>query len=254
MKTQLTPGTGNHRTSLRSGLRVLTFVALLALIGIPLFSSSSASSSRQRRGVGTASIPTNAGVSRRLPREATRISNQILRKSFPLASSLLPVLPQAGESITTFDESCTTPTNSFDLGQKVCAIISGASLGADGRAARRIAWVSPYGSVTQGAEIISDPQTGYYQIPATATQTFTDEGGGTLTVDNRGKWRIYITSAADNSLRTETTFTVHDPAKAFVDLNIGQSSGSEVTPGSSSVFEISVTNFGPNAATDVVFS
>ena len=254
MKTQLTPSTGCHRTSLRSGLRIVTFVALLALIGIPLFSSPSASSSRQRRGVGTASIQTKAGVSRRLPREATRISDQILTKSFPLVSSLLPVLPQAGESITTFDETCTTPTTSFDLGQKVCAIISGAALGDPDRAARRLAWVSPYGSVVQGAEIIADPQTGFYQIPTSATQTFTDSGLGTFTVDNRGKWRIYISSNADNSLRTETTFTVHDPAKAFVDLHIDQAAGSEVTPGSSGVFEIYVNNFGPNAATSVVIT
>ncbi|HEY0431028.1 MAG TPA: HYR domain-containing protein, partial [Pyrinomonadaceae bacterium] len=72
-----------------------------------------------------------------------------------------------------------------------------------------------------------------------------------------GKWRIYISSAADNSLRTETTFTVHDPAKAFVDLSILQvnsTSESEVTAGSSSVFEIYVNNIGPNAATSVVIT
>ena len=69
MKTQ--PRTGyHHRTNLRSGLRIATFVALVALIGIPLFSSSSASSFRPRLGAGIGSTPTHPALSdRRLPRE-----------------------------------------------------------------------------------------------------------------------------------------------------------------------------------------
>jgi hypothetical protein len=45
MKTQPTPNHGYHRISLNSLTRIAAFVALVALIGIPLFSSSSASSS-----------------------------------------------------------------------------------------------------------------------------------------------------------------------------------------------------------------
>src|SRR5436190_9816617 len=49
MKTQPTPSQGYHRTSLSSVTRIMVFVAVIALIGIPLFSSSSASSSKQAR-------------------------------------------------------------------------------------------------------------------------------------------------------------------------------------------------------------
>lgn len=259
MKTQSAPSARSHRLSFNSIIRIGTFVALIALIDIPLFSSSSASSSLRRFGVRTASTPTvNVSVRMLSKPERARISDQLFTGNFLSSRALTIPLPQAGESIATYEyPGCTVPKDSFDLGETVCAIVTGAPLGTADRAARRIAWVSPYGSVTQGAEIITDPQTGTYQIPSGATQTFTDAGGGTVTVDNRGKWRIYISSAADNSLRTETTFTVHDPAKAFVDLSILQAvstAESEVGAGSSSVFELYVNNIGPNAATDVVIT
>ena len=259
MKTPLTPNFGFHRTRLNSLIRIAVIIAVFALIGIPLFSSSSATSFRQKLGVGTKSTTPAVVSERKLAREASRISAPLFMRNFPFATSFLPLAPPpAGESIETFAyPGCTVPKVSFDLGETVCAIITGAPLGDPDRAARRLAWVSPYGSVAQGADIISDPQTGTYVIPGTATQTFTDAGGGTVTVDNRGKWRIYLSSNADNSLRTETTFTVHDPAKAFVDLSANQSvstEGSEVSAGSSGVFELYVNNIGPNAATNVVIS
>jgi uncharacterized repeat protein (TIGR01451 family) len=260
MKIQSAPNARSHRLSFNSIIRIGMFVTLIALIGIPLFSSSSASSFRRSLGVRAASTPAAVNVSDRrlLKPETARISDQLFTGNFLSSRALSLPLPQAGESIATYEyPGCTVPKNSFDLGETVCAIVTGAPLGDGERAARRIAWVSPYGAVTQGAVIVSDPQTGSYQIPVTATQTFTDAGGGTNTVDNRGKWRIFISSAADNSFRTETTFTVHDPTKAFVDLHIDQAvtiAESEVTPGSSNVFEIFVNNFGPNAATNVVIT
>jgi len=130
-------------------------------------------------------------------------------------------------------------------------------LGVDGRAARNIAWVSPYGSVSQGGPITTDPQISTYAIPATATQTFTDAGGGTLVADNRGTWKVYTRSAGDGSARTITSFTVHDPAKAFVDLSVNQAVGvveSQVGSGSGSVFELFVTNNGPDTAQGVTLT
>ncbi len=260
MKTQPTSRPGYHPTNVRSMTRIVALVALVALIGIPLFSTSSASFSNERLEVGTASPATVVGVSdRRLSkRESGRSSDQLLKSIFPPSTPIWPVLPQSTESIATFEfPGCTVPKDSFDLGETVCAIVTGAPLGTVDRAARRIAWVSPRGSLTQGAEITSDPQTDSYVIPTSATQTFTDSGGGTVTVDNRGKWRIYIISAADGSLRSGTSFTVHDSAKAFVDLYVNQAvtTGEAVVgSGSSSVFELFVTNNGPNAAQDVVLS
>ena len=54
-------------------------------------------------------------------------------------------------------------------------------------------------------EITTDPQTGFYLIPGTAMQTFTDAGGGEVMVDNRGVWNVGIYSAADGSFREART-------------------------------------------------
>jgi len=171
---------------------------------------------------------------------------------FPTLMSFLPM----AESIVTYDATCTTPKDSFALGETVCAIITGAPLGS-ARPARRTAWVSPYGSLTQGATITTDPQTAFYVIPGSATQTFTDIGGGTTTVDNRGLWRISTMSALDGSLVKSAFFTVHDPAKQFVDVSISQANNSAETSvgaGSGSVFRLFVSNRGPDTAQDVVIS
>src|SRR5258705_3900462 len=165
MKTQPTSRPGYHPTNVRSMTRIVALVALVALIGIPLFSTSSASFSNERLEVGTASPATVVGVSdRRLSkRESGRSSDQLLKSIFPPSTPIWPVLPQSTESIATFEfPGCTVPKDSFDLGETVCAIVTGAPLGTVDRAARRIAWVSPRGSLTQAAERTSDPQTDSY--------------------------------------------------------------------------------------------
>jgi uncharacterized repeat protein (TIGR01451 family) len=182
----------------------------------------------------------------------------------PSDSSIIPtvftVQSQSG-SLQTFayvaGNCTTTPKVSFNLGERVCATITGAGQPANGRATTRIGWVSPYGSLAKGTEIVSNPQSAFYDVPNSATQTFTDEGGGTVTVDNRGQWRLCLLSALDGSLIESTNFTVHDPAKAFVDLSVHQSTSvqeSVVGSGSGSVFKIFVTNTGPDTAHDVVVS
>ncbi|HEU5240276.1 MAG TPA: HYR domain-containing protein [Pyrinomonadaceae bacterium] len=167
-----------------------------------------------------------------------------------------PLVP----GIATYEYSggCTTnPKSSFSLGETVCAVVTGAAQTVDGRPTIRIGWVSPYGSLTQGANITQDPQTGTYAVPATALQTLTDAGGGQVVVDNRGVWSIGLYSTADGSLLQNVYFTVHDPAKAFVDLSLHQSTSldeSEVGAGSGSVFKIFLENKGPDAAQNVVLS
>ncbi|HEY3104423.1 MAG TPA: HYR domain-containing protein [Pyrinomonadaceae bacterium] len=166
--------------------------------------------------------------------------------------------PQAGsEMIETFASDCTTPQTDFDLGATVCAKISGAPLPVDGRAQRRIGWVSPYGSLAQGADITTDPQNGTYLIPTSQTQTFTDAGGGTVVVDNRGTWSVNTFSASDGSRRASAYFTVHDPATPYVDLSVGQSvseANSTIPAGSSGEFSIIVSNRGPDAGANVVLT
>lgn len=178
----------------------------------------------------------------------------------PSDSSIIPaeftVEAQSG-IIQTYAPGCIIPKVSFNLGETVCAKITGAAQPANGRPSTRVGWVSPYGSVAQGGNITSDPQQATYAIPATATQTFTDIGGGTTTIDNRGVWRLGVYSALDGSLIETVPFTVHDPTKQFVDLAVYQSVGifqSSPGAGSGSLFNVFVTNHGPDIAHDVVLS
>jgi uncharacterized repeat protein (TIGR01451 family) len=175
-------------------------------------------------------------------------------------NTLLPA-PPPSLTVETFEHNgtacTTTPKSSFNLGETVCAKITGAPLGSPGSPALRLGWISPYGSLAQGADITTDPQTGTYAIPNTATQTFTDVGGGTTIVDNRGVWRLALFSTGDSSRVFAIDFTVHDPARQYVDLSLHQSTSfteSEVAAGSGNVFKIFVTNNGPDAAHDVVLT
>ena len=234
-----------HRLAQRKSLLLVgvSFAAVAALIG-PIFSVRSNSVNRSLAPAKSEKSSIQTGV------DALKLRVQ--------PSANVPFLaPPSGESIATYDSTCTTPRDSFNLGETVCAIVTGAPVGNSDRRQRRIAWVSPYGSLAQGAAITTDPQNGFYSIPATATQTFTDAGGGTTVVDNRGVWRVSTMSALDGSLVTSAFFTVHDPAKEFVDLSVLQgvsSTEGSVGSGSGSVFRIFVTNRGPDTAHDVVLS
>ncbi|MGZ5434773.1 MAG: HYR domain-containing protein [Pyrinomonadaceae bacterium] len=236
---------GNRRAKIRINSAVLigVFFILAAVVAVPVYTTRSAAQSLKAP-AGPPSV-----------RFFTGFSNIAIS---PLSSLLLLANPQSpAEMIETFASDCITPKTDFDLGETVCAKITGAPLPVDGRAARRIGWVSPYGSLAQGAEITTDPQTGTYLIPTTQTQTFTDSGGGTIVADNRGTWTVNTFSAADGSLKTSANFTVHDPDTPYVDLSVGQSvseTNSTVPAGSSSVFNIIVSNRGPDAGANVVLT
>ena len=171
--------------------------------------------------------------------------------------TLLPAPPPSLTIQTYESPGCTLPKTSFNLNETVCAKIVGAPQPFFGVPQARVGWVSPYGELTQGGNITTDPQTATYHIPLDATQTLTDVGGGTVVVDNRGVWTLGLYSAGDGSQITTTNFTVHDPAKTFVDLSVHQSlssTESQVSAGSGSEFKIFVTNRGPDAAQNVLLT
>src|SRR5437016_4606956 len=176
------------------------FAVAAAAVTLPLYS---VRSSPARPGAASAYAGTKA-------MQSGQIGSLSANGLGPSSLRTLLSAPQASsETIETFASDCTTPQTDFNLGATVCAKISGAPLPVDGRAQRRIGWVSPYGSLAQGADITTDPQNGTYQIPTTQKQTFTDSGGGTVVVDNRGTWSVNTFSAADGSRRASAYFTVH---------------------------------------------
>jgi uncharacterized repeat protein (TIGR01451 family) len=235
--------------SVGTWLRLGAFLVFAGLLATGFYSGTSASSSLDQIRASQPGTKVASGRNASSSLGASRFG------SLSLASMFAP--PPSGLAITTYESTCTTPQASFNLGDTVCAKVTGATQPVAGRPSTRLGWVSPYGSLVQGSGITADPQIGTYVIPATATQTFTDDGGGTVTVDNRGVWSLGVYSALDGSLIQYVSFTVHDPAKEFADLSVHQStslSESETSAGSGNVFKIFVSNRGPDAAHDVVLS
>src|SRR5438105_4846364 len=199
-------------------LRALTIIASLAIVAAitaaPFYSAQSSSL-----------VAPSAAVLRNPSEAAARPSRlgSLISSNSTNRLSLFTVPPPSPETIQTFAADCITPKTDFDLGATVCAKITGAPLGSGGRAATRIGWVSPYGSLAQGADITTDPQNGTYLIPTSQTQTITDSGGGTIVVDNRDTSSINTYYTGDGSLRASAYFTVPDHATPYVDLAVHQS-------------------------------
>jgi len=152
----------------------------------------------------------------------------------------------ASESVSTFASDCVTPKTDFNLGDTVCAKVTG------GLSAKALNWVSRTDSVVQVNNITSDPQTFTFTLPASDTSTLSGTGVDDVTVDNRGVWRVY-TASEDNSVRSVAFFTVH-AATPFVDLSVYQDASvpaSSVDANSSSTFDIFITNNGPDDAQGV---
>lgn len=265
MKTRYIPsGKGSKKGSLshfyqiaktKSSVRIGAILVMVGLVASVFYSGSLASSSKGNNSSQGKAIA-GATVSR-AQTGALSVSPSLAGLTRSGSLSYLPAPPAAPTIVTYQSPGCTVPKSSFDLGETVCAKITGAPQPADGLAQARIGWVSPYGSLTQGAEIVSDPQNGSYSIPSAATQVLTDAGGGTITVDNRGVWTLGVYSARDGSVIAVTNFTVHDAAKRFVDLSVSQTTNfveGQVNEGSGGVFRLFVSNIGPDAADDVVLS
>ncbi len=115
MKT-LTPRRGYKRINLSSLTRIAAFVAVFAFIGIPLLSSSSASStSEYSRALPIPQLVNDKG-------DAVN-SNGIFGNFLKVGKqpALLPLSSALVETMATFAADCTTPKSSFVLGETVCA-------------------------------------------------------------------------------------------------------------------------------------
>src|SRR6185503_21013383 len=112
MKSQPQSARSSHRKTLSSITRIAAFVALVALIGIPLFSSSLASSS----GPIAKSPELNSAQLEQSYKAYT--TKQILRSGSGMLNILPMLMPQAQptESIATYESDCTTASSNFETG------------------------------------------------------------------------------------------------------------------------------------------
>ena len=155
---------------------------------------------------------------------------------------LLPQGPPAEESIATFAEDCTTPKTDFNFGETVCAVVTNARLGAN----ERLVWGHTDGFLARETMLTTATQSD--QLLLTPTSII-----GSVTVNNRGTW-VISSIDVDGAPVATTRFTIHDPEVLTADLSVykfPETGASKVNENSDVSFTISVSNLGPDTATDV---
>ena len=147
----------------------------------------------------------------------------------------------ATESVSTFASDCSTPDASFNLGETVCAVVTGAQLPISGRRQRRIQWVAPDGTVLKLTDVVSDPQSDSFTIPATGE--FAQAGTWVVkTINNSGAGFA------------STSFIVSNPANASADLSLIKNGPFQAAAGTNITYTIYLSNRGPNSAQNVVLT
>ncbi len=161
MKTPLTARAGSHRTNLNSLTRIAALIALVALMGIPLFSTSSASSIKQILGKSRASSPSPVR-SKALDSDPSGIASRHLfssSKAFTRFPFVIPSASALAETIETFAADCDTARTQFYLGETVCAKTTGVTA-----TDRFVNWLAPPSSTVafSSPTITQDPETFLY--------------------------------------------------------------------------------------------
>jgi hypothetical protein len=147
-------------------LRVSIFIAFAILIIVPLLTVSSASLS-----------PGSSDNPRNLAAPDSSAIDAIRQRLNLTAGSVVPFafIPQAGpvENISIFQSDCFTPSQSFQLGDTICAKIQGSPI--DGtRVRRRLVISNPAGYAVAEVDVTTDPQDFTFMLPSAATSTFGD--------------------------------------------------------------------------------
>lgn len=231
-------------------------LVLLTLAAAVLYSPSSASSFKLfSPGDRNVSSTSNTLIKSVPVRQETITNKLFVERAGPLSSEF-PVLAQyfplaavlqaapAPEVVTLYDSDCTTPKTQFELGDTVCAKVTGVPFGA----ARRITWLDPNGFIEKSTPVLADGQTDSWTNPSTASGLI----AGTFVVENRGTWRANLITSR-GSVRASAFYTVADPAQPTVDMAINLSALGDDSPaaGSQVQYLMRVINQGPSAAAGV---
>lgn len=153
------------------------------------------------------------------------------------------ITPQSLPSIAVYDGDCTTPKSVFNVGDTVCAVVTGIPVGSF--FPRRLTWESPDANIAQSADVLTDPQNGSLGITATFSV-------GTTTVDSRGAWRVVVRNPFFFFPEAVAEFIVVDSANATADVGIASTFMSEsVQEDGQASFGLQVTNYGPDSSVNI---
>jgi hypothetical protein len=251
---------GAARAHRHRSRRAFALVALALLLTVCAVASSSNASRTHGRGTpeGFSASPlrthqTSVGAASEPALRVSTATPYAARQ--PLAAPLFQ-LPLE-EAVQTFAADCTTPKTVFNLGEVVCARATNAPVldfpfFPGPLPLRRFSWINPAGLEVRATHITSADQTDTFTLPADETSAF-----GETVVDNRGGWRVNITSLADASERATTPFTARKTGAAAVNLAVvttPEQSQERVPAGSQAPFIIYVTNAGPDAAANAALT
>src|SRR5947209_3766641 len=241
---------------------------IIALLAMALIATSFASSfyRHHSKRAETVSAPNPGTVDRFLRSESNSLGrvNRLLEKSesvVPSAfSALLPPSPPIPgvETITLYAADCTTLKSSFNLGDTVCAVVSGGpdlsiikrrlAVGDSNDLIRDIVDADTDANLGSAISIATDPQTLKFKLPSSSTSTV-----GGQSVSNLGVWRVNSIHPYRFSVRNSAFFTVSDPNHLAYNLAIynNDDTGGSTTAGSNIVYVLWITNYGPDAASNV---
>lgn len=140
-----------------------------------------------------------------------------------------------GEYVTVYAKDCRTPQTVFNLGDTVCITAGNFPLPLDAFNYRRLSWITPDQTVASQVLFRSDPQTEYFDIPASGD------------LAQIGTW--YATTINVHSgRRVNGKFYVRNPRLPMIDLSISMSAPEYVQPGQRVRYKLSFHNPGPDFA------
>ncbi|HEX7316862.1 MAG TPA: PxKF domain-containing protein [Pyrinomonadaceae bacterium] len=147
-------------------------------------------------------------------------------------------------TLQTFAADCTTPKSDWNLGEVVCAKVSGVT------SASLVQLVNPSGYAVIRTEVGVGASSVSFTIPADETIDV-----DTDTFDNRGTWRVALVSAIDLGTRLAVPITVHDPNDTVANLQVVKTlADTQATAGANIRALVRVYNAGPDAAANVEFT
>ena len=205
----------HYFVSKRKFFRLTVLIAFAIVAIVPLFVVSSASLSQKS-----------------LRSDSTEGTNKLLVK--PSSTTVAPLFAwfqgppaPAAEAIATFAADCTTPKDSFEVGEVACAKASGTLIGS-----YKVYWVDSQGAARQTDIVSSTSPTATWTIPES------------------GNWKAYLST---DGLRASAPFKSSDANAPAVDLSVSNSVISSSTFVSDGIvnYQVWVLNNGPDAAENV---
>ena len=163
---------------------------------------------------------------------AKKTSGELARQNAAHSPALMFLAPLfQAQGINVFAANCTTLNSAFNLGQTVCAQVSGAVPGSG-----RLFWGDPTFHVVRVTPITSDPQDDSF-APATV-----------------GTWTLLVVSN-DGMVRARANFVVKDAANPSAEISVASSPRSpKVAAGGQVTFVLQISNSGPDTAANARLS